>query len=309
VLLLLLLAVAVAAAAGPQQDEWFEILDANSDGSIDRSEFQQGLEKLAAFLRQPLASAQSAESSRRPWTWIPESLTSLEGFWRAFTGAVAMIVATELGDKTFFIAAVLSMKHDRAAVFGGAFAALVIMTVLSTAMGLVLPALLSPQYTHVLGGILFLYFGFKLLSESRSMEAGQHSDELEEVEEELLQQSSKKKVAEKDIEEGGADKTPSSKKQAQQQQNHWYNIFVQSLTLTFVAEWGDRSQIATIALAAHRNAVGVTVGGCLGHCLCTGLAVAGGRMLAARISEKTVAVGGGIVFLLFGVHSLFFETE
>lgn len=32
---------------------------------------------------------------------------------------------------------------------------------------------------------------------------------------------------------------------------------------------------------------GVAVGGTLGHCLCTGLAVVGGRMVAQKISVRT----------------------
>lgn len=32
---------------------------------------------------------------------------------------------------------------------------------------------------------------------------------------------------------------------------------------------------------------GVAVGGTLGHCLCTGLAVIGGRMIAQKISVRT----------------------
>lgn len=75
--------------------------------------------------------------------------------------------------------------------------------------------------------------------------------------------------------------------------------------LTFLAEWGDRSQIATIALAAAKDPYGVTVGGILGHCFCTGLAVGGGRLLAARISEKTVAYVGGITFFVFAVHAFY----
>ena len=85
-------------------------------------------------------------------------------------------------------------------------------------------------------------------------------------------------------------------------------VAIQSFTLTFLAEWGDRSQIATIALSAAKNPFGVTLGGCIGHTLCTGLAVLGGRMLAARISEKTVSFTGGLIFLGFGVHSVFFES-
>ena len=38
------------------------------------------------------------------------------------------------------------------------------------------------------------------------------------------------------------------------------------------AEWGDFFQIATIAMAADGD-VGVTVGGCIGHGLCAGVAV------------------------------------
>lgn len=38
-------------------------------------------------------------------------------------------------------------------------------------------------------------------------------------------------------------------------------IVLQAFTLTFVAEWGDRSQISTIAMGADQDVVGVTLGG------------------------------------------------
>lgn len=62
-------------------------------------------------------------------------------------------------------------------------------------------------------------------------------------------------------------------------------------------------QIATIGLAAATDVVGVTFGGILGHGLCTGAAVLGGRHLSKHINEKTVAVLGGVLFLLFAAHS------
>lgn len=36
-----------------------------------------------------------------------------------------------------------------------------------------------------------------------------------------------------------------------------------------------------------QNVLGVTLGGTIGHALCTGLAVIGGRLVAQRISVKT----------------------
>ena len=207
-------------------------------------------------------------------------------------------------------------------------------------MGLVLPSILPRKYTHIIGGILFLYFGVKLVLDSRSMQDDKVSDELEEVEEELLHTSTKNKKDEDeesssdmdggsdvDMENGGsggdgagAQESGRRRKAAKRsagsglagatayKSTSFQATFVQSLTLTFLAEWGDRSQIATIALAAAKDPLGVTVGGCLGHSMCTGLAVVGGRMLAARISEKTVSFYGGIIFTIFGVHSLFFES-
>ena len=37
-------------------------------------------------------------------------------------------------------------------------------------------------------------------------------------------------------------------------------LFLKCLTMTFIAEWGDRSQLATIVLAGINNVYGVIVG-------------------------------------------------
>jgi putative Ca2+/H+ antiporter (TMEM165/GDT1 family) len=86
-------------------------------------------------------------------------------------------------------------------------------------------------------------------------------------------------------------------------------VYITCFTMTFLAEWGDRSQIATIALAAAKDPFGVTVGGILGHSCCTGVAVVGGKLLASRISERTVILAGGVLFLLFAAHSIWAGPE
>jgi putative Ca2+/H+ antiporter (TMEM165/GDT1 family) len=71
--------------------------------------------------------------------------------------------------------------------------------------------------------------------------------------------------------------------------------------MTFLAEWGDRSQIATIALAASFNAFMVTLGALLGHLLCTAAAVKIGELISGKISEKKILIVGGIVFIISGI--------
>ena len=76
-----------------------------------------------------------------------------------------------------------------------------------------------------------------------------------------------------------------------------------------MAEWGDRSQLATIVLAARENISAVVIAGALGHALCTALAVIGGRMIAQHISVRTVTIIGGFVFIAFALTALFLDPN
>jgi len=287
--------------------EFFSLIDSNHDGVINESEYEAGISNLYGLLSKKATSSSSSLTSSFSNDSIKEKLSHLSSsddlsFLSAFFNSVAMILATEIGDKTFFIAAILSMKHDRLVIFAGSILALICMTILSSMMGMVLPSLLPRQYTHIIGGILFLYFGSRLLLDARAMKGDKCSDELEEVEHELLDTSNKKN--EEDIESNINTTAQSSIKSALIDNE---KIFMQALTLTFLAEWGDRSQIATIALAAAKDPLGVNVGAILGHSICTGMAVIGGRILATSISEKTISIFGGVIFWIFGLHSLLFE--
>jgi hypothetical protein len=58
-------------------------------------------------------------------------------------------------------------------------------------------------------------------------------------------------------------------------------------------------------MGADYNAAGICVGGSAGHATATALAVVGGRLLASRISERSMAFAGGATFLLFGLLACF----
>ena len=217
------------------------------------------------------------------------------------------------------------MRHPRLIVYVGALGALAAMTVLSAVIGYALPLVLPKTYTHYASIIMFTFFGLKLLQEARelySQKEHKKNEELEEVEAELGVRASDNEEEHKmeDVEAAMNTKTSptveGSKSTVRENKKNdkakgrssavtKFAVFVQSFTLTFFAEWGDRSQIATISLASVNDPVGVTIGSFVGHAACTGLAVIGGRLLATRISERQVALAGGTVFLLFAAHSLY----
>lgn len=66
---------------------------------------------------------------------------------------------SELGDETFIIAAILAMRHPRSLVFAGGIAALATMTVLSTLLGMMAPALISKELVNKAACFLYICFG------------------------------------------------------------------------------------------------------------------------------------------------------
>jgi len=113
----------------------------------------------------------------------PETEGSVHGFVQAF----AMIIFSEIGDKTFLIAAILAMRHPRIVVFAGAFGSLVVMSILSAAMGHILPTLVPKRWTQLAAGVLFIIFGAKLFFEGKDMPSGNEKvlEEMREAEEEI----------------------------------------------------------------------------------------------------------------------------
>lgn len=188
-----------------------------------------------------------------------------------------LIFFSELGDKTFFIAVLLALKYksQQGLVFLGSFGALAVMTVISVGLGLVLHE--ADNVISAPGGLpiddlvalaLLLYFGIRTL-----MDASTADEKAKEEEEEAGET-----VSTFDVGAG---------------------LVLSTFALVFAAEWGDKSFLATIALAAASSPQGVVIGAISGHGVATTLAILGGNVLSKYVSEKTVQYIGGSLFLVF----------
>jgi Ca2+/H+ antiporter, TMEM165/GDT1 family len=237
-----------------------------------------------------------------------------------------MIIFSEIGDKTFLIACLMAMRHDRVVVFSAAFSALFLMTVLSAMLGHAAPLILSKRLTNFAAALLFLFFGVKILREGLAMspdegvgeEMKEVEMELEEKEQEIrrFKRRSNSGISMYALESGRARRarsnstlpapprspstspspppSPSTETPMGKILAGFDNlcslllspVWVQTFVMTFLGEWGDRSQIATIAMAAGTDYWWVTGGAIFGHAVCSAMAVIGGRAIAGRVSMR-----------------------
>lgn len=154
------------------------------------------------------------------------------------------------------------------------------MTVISVAIGQVFHALptslnSSIPFDDYAAVALLLWFGIQNIRDGLAMGA----DEDEEL------QDAKDVVAGKAKEDGRGG----------------VRVVAETSSLIFLAEWGDKSMLATVALAAAKSPWGVIVGGISGHFVATIIAVVGGSFLGKYISERNARLVGGVLFLVFAV--------
>ncbi|KAM1025078.1 hypothetical protein TB1_037559 [Malus domestica] len=208
-----------------------------------------------------------------------------------FASAFLLIFFSELGDKTFFIAALLAARNSAPVVFIGTFGALAAMTIISVVLGRtfhyvdeILPFRFGETdlpIDDIAAVLLLVYFGVSTLRDATSSDGMKAEDEQREAE-----------LAVSEFSGNGSGILAAASTAAS------------TFLLVFVAEWGDKSFFSTIALAAASSPLGVIGGALAGHGVATLLAVLGGSLLGTFLSEKAIAYVGGVLFLVFAAVTL-----
>ncbi|KAL5227143.1 hypothetical protein ABZP36_015408 [Zizania latifolia] len=208
-----------------------------------------------------------------------------------FASAFLLIFFSELGDRTFFIAALLAARNPGAVIFLGTFGALAVMTIVSVVLGRafhyvdgIIPFSFGGTDFPVddfLAACLLVYYGVTTLLDAASGDAEKMNEEQEEAE-----------LAVSKFSGNGAGIMSAA------------STVASTFVLVFIAEWGDKSFFSTIALAAASSPLGVIAGTLAGHALATLIAVLGGSLLGTFLSEKIIAYIGGSLFLAFAAVTL-----
>lgn len=85
-----------------------------------------------------------------------------------------------------------------------------------------------------------------------------------------------------------------------------YKVFLTVFTAVFVAELGDKTQLATMLFAADKEVSKITVfiGSALALIVASGIGVLAGGVISQYISERQLQIIAGMGFIGIGIWTL-----
>lgn len=199
--------------------------------------------------------------------------------WGALLSTFGLVFVAELGDKTQLAVVTQTCRFRRPwPVFLGASAALVAVTALGAVVGQVAARVVPPTLMRYGAAALFVAMG--LVIGWRAWRSSQHATGLDQTCEVVC------------VSEPEASGRPS-----------WdWPAFSSTLSLLFVAELGDKTQLAVLGLAGKDvTAWGVFAGGALALVTVTALGVLGGEQLCRLLPERVLLRVSAAAFVAMGV--------
>lgn len=181
----------------------------------------------------------------------------MTAFWAAF---ITIFIA-EMGDKTQMVTLTMSSRCGVKPVYGGAMAALGLITALAVGVGGLVAEVLPTNLVAIASGAFFIFMA-------------------------LLTYLQSEQLNDEDISS--------------------CSTFSKTFGMVFLAELGDKTQLATIALAAnYGQPITVFLGAMAGQALNHGLAVFLGSRFLALVSPRFLKLLTVFIFLLFGLLMLY----
>lgn len=213
--------------------------------------------------------------------------------FHALAQSFCIVGVAEIFDKTWFVALVMAMMYNKLVVFCSASLALVLHTFIAAGLGWGISRFFHISTLHFCAATLYAVFA--VLYGLEWYHADAESDVIAAGKEEAAEA-----VNVPDTEYGSLQNSKASK--SKQPRRTLMQVFVQCFLAVFIAEWGDRTQIAMIGQSASQAIVPVCLGSSLAFLALTASAVLVGMVLGEHtLSEKKICIVSTLSFAVFSV--------
>jgi Ca2+/H+ antiporter, TMEM165/GDT1 family len=192
----------------------------------------------------------------------------MHAFWTAFI----FIFMAEMGDKTQFMTLAMSAKYRGRIVLAGVTLGTLVISLVSVALGATVGKLLPTAWISILAGTAFIIFGLLELKGEDAEEGKTEADE--------AGKAGKDKLAR-------------------------FGPILTIATAFFVAELGDKTMLATVAIASREGSfVQVWLGSTVGLVAANALAIFAGKALSQKLSAKTLRYCVAAVYIISGIVAI-----
>lgn len=183
----------------------------------------------------------------------------------------------EMGDKTQFMTLAMSARYSAVTVLSGVFIGTLLVSLISVLLGQTVGRLLPYFWINLLAGIAFIVFGLLALRGDGEEEAEEAAPEGEPV-------------------------VPGST--AKKKNN--LNPIMKVASAFFIAELGDKTMLATVAIAGREYQYfwQVWAGSTLGLVASNALGIVAGKALANKLSAKTMQYLIAAIYIVSGALAL-----
>jgi putative Ca2+/H+ antiporter (TMEM165/GDT1 family) len=232
------------------------------------------------------------------------------GFLHVLFQSFCLVAIAELFDKTWFVALLMAMNHPKNVVFWACYLALVAHTLIAACFGYVVSRAMPIQTLHFVAA--GMYGIFAMLYAKDFYSADPSGDVIaagkEEASEAITNDDNYGSASPDSSGKGGntsSDVSGKGKRGMVGNQVRWTKIFSKCFIAMFIAEWGDRTQIAMIGQHASQPLIPVCIGSLAAFFLLTASAVMAGAVLSdKRVSERGVYFISTISFTVFAALAL-----
>jgi len=251
---------------------------------------------MAASLGAPLMDMQSTTPIGRLMAAL--SVWSTEDFAQSF----CMVGIAEAFDKTWFVALILAMKAAKLPVFIGCFGGLAVHVIIAAVIGYTASSMINLRYLQLATAALF--FTMAGLYTYDWYHADPDADVIESGCADAVDDLGGGDDIKKELNNYGSSPASPKKKTGD------LVVMSEAFLAVFIAEWGDRTQIAMFGQHASQPLMPVICGSLLAFALLTTSAVLLAKALSGvRIKEQWLFMIGALSFLVFGFQALYDTME
>mmetsp|Transcript_1992 Transcript_1992/g.1898 ORF Transcript_1992/g.1898 Transcript_1992/m.1898 type:complete len:185 (-) Transcript_1992:142-696(-) len=181
------------------------------------------------------------------------------------------MLLSEICDRSFIMVTIFATKLNKFGVFIVGSTLMTMLQILAVIIGQIFPFLLQQNLTHIIAVFLFFAFGFYMLY--CAFFKTQNLMNPEEEEREILDEIANKEALNQPLMTGDSESQIVQSTSFKGKKESTLNKYIMFGAMLCCGEFGDKSQITAIVLAATYNPYSVVIGGSLALMVCVFLAI------------------------------------